>query len=106
MNDPQRRAYCCASYDDTPHERLANHFYARVEDWYLRNPLAVGCNDPKEFAKQLKRHQKQCQEAVRNEYIANQAAVDQACGFLDPISIFSIILTLIRLFYDWTHPRT
>ena len=100
-----RREYCCQSYAGTPNERLANHFYERTEAWYAEHPIAVGCADPKDARKAIKHHQRACQEAVREEYEANAEQVHQACGIVDPVSIFSIILFLIRLFYDFTHGR-
>lgn len=100
-----RRDYCCQSYAGTPHERLASHFYDRTEAWYAAHPIAVGASDPKEARKRLKHHQRDCQDAVRAEYEAHAEHVHQACGFVDPVSIFSIILFLIRLFFDFTHRR-
>lgn len=101
----ERKAYCCQSFAGQPSERLANHLYDRMEVWYEAHPIAVGCADGKEARRRLKQHQRECQEAVRAEYLANREQVDQACGIIDPISIFSIIVFLVRLFYDWTHGR-
>lgn len=101
-----RREYCCASFAGKPEEKLAAHFYDRAEAWYAAHPIAVGVCDPKEARKRIRRHEKECRQAVRDEYVANAAAVDQACGIFEPFSWFSLIVFLIRLFYDWTHERT
>lgn len=100
-----RKTYCCQSYTGAPEERLASHLYDRAAAWYEAHPIAVGCADPKDARKRIKQHQRDCQEAVQAEYLANREQVDQACGIFDPVTIFSIILFLIRLFYDWTHGR-
>ena len=100
-----RREYCCQSYAGTSNERLADHLYDRMEAWYESHPIAVGVGDPKDARKRIKHHQRECQEAVRAEYEANPDQVHQACGIIDPVSVFSIILFLVRLFFDFTHRR-
>jgi len=93
-----QRAYCCASFAGKPEERLSQKLFEMTGEWYAANPIAVGCD-----AQSIKHHQRACQDAVRAAYTEHQEEIHQACGFFEPLTVISIILTIIRLFYDWTH---
>lgn len=95
------QTYCCASYAGKAEENLAATLYDLTATWYAEHPIAAGCSQ-----NEVKNHQKKCQKAVRAEYLARRDEIHEACGFFEPVTIISIILTIIRLFYDWTHGRT
>ena len=99
MND--RREYCCCNAAGHSAKRLAAKLYDMTDAWYAEHGIAVGCD-----AKAIKHHQRDCETAIRAAYMANQAEIEQSCGFFEPLTVISIILTIIRLFYDWTHQRT
>ena len=93
-----RQTYCCAGYADKPEAALSLELFAIAEGWYAEHPIAVGSG-----SRGVKTHQRECQDAVRAYYTANRSAIEQRCGFFEPLTVISIILTIIRLFYDWTH---
>lgn len=95
-----RQTYCCSSFAGQPEERLADELFTMSAAWYEQHPIAVGCS-----SKDLKHHQRECSDAIRADYFANRAAIEQRCGFFEPLTVISIILTIIRLLYDWTHQR-
>ena len=98
---PDQRTYCCGRFANTPEEKLSTELFNLSAQWYAEHPLAVGCG-----SRQVKAHQRQCQDATRAAYFADREAIEQRCGFFEPITVISILLTIIRLFYDWSHrPR-
>ena len=96
MTDHQ--TYCCGRFADKPEEKLSAELFALAKTWYEQHPIAAGCSP-----RDIKHHASDCRDAIREDYFANAEAIQQRCGFFEPITVISLILTIIRLFYDWMY---